>query len=61
MISTFLGIVHTFASVDAGIMGAGLETMHQRCFLGVKVEDFDQRVMTMHQHCVLEVEGEDWN
>jgi hypothetical protein len=35
----FLGMVHTHASVDAEIMGAGHETLHQRCILDVSEED----------------------
>jgi hypothetical protein len=31
----FLRILHTCASVDAEITGAGHETMHQRCALGL--------------------------
>lgn len=37
----FLGMVHALASVDAGIIGPGHETMHQRCFLAVKEGDLD--------------------
>ena len=32
-------MVHALASVDAGIIGAGHETMPQRCFLAIKEGD----------------------
>jgi hypothetical protein len=39
----FFSIVHTLRLEDAGIIGAGHETIHQRCALVVNGEDLDER------------------
>ncbi len=40
----FFSILHMLLRLeDAGIIGAGQETLHQRCSLGVNGEDLDER------------------
>ncbi len=44
-----IGLFYVFCMVlcleEVGMIGAGQETLHQRCVLGVNGEDLDQRVI----------------